>query len=77
MTIREGRGKERRERHVDSSYTLRTYSLAQWRSVLAAGGWEVAGVTDHLGGACVAHQPGYFLFVLRPTGAKRGRGRGV
>jgi hypothetical protein len=61
-----GRGTNRVERHVDSRYTLRTYDLTQWRSLLVRARWEVLATTDQDGVACRAHEPGYFLWVLRP-----------
>lgn len=58
-------------RHVDSRYVLRTYSLAQWRAVLARAGWTVAGITDQDGRPAEAAEPGYAVWVLRPPAFSR------
>jgi hypothetical protein len=53
-----------RDRVVDSSYWLRTYTRAQWRRVIARSGWEVLEVTDEEGRAIAEPDLGYGLWVL-------------
>lgn len=55
-----------RERHINSTYALRSYDLTQWESVLDASGMDVVGVTDGDGIDATPMGPGYFLYVLRP-----------
>ena len=61
------RGAPPTERHIDSSYSLRSYNLAQWTSLIARAGWEVVAITDQDGLAMTPSEPGYFLWVLRPA----------
>lgn len=56
-----------RERHLDSTYALRGYSLAQWLQVVALGGMEVVATVDSDGRMHEPSEPGYFLFVLRAS----------
>jgi SAM-dependent methyltransferase len=53
------------ERHIDSTYTLRSYNLAQWRGILERAGWSIAAVTDQDGLPTKPSEPGYYLWVLR------------
>jgi hypothetical protein len=62
------RGKERE--HRDSAYALRTYSARQWRAVVRAAGFRVAGVVDEEGEAMAAPEIGYAVYVLAPTGSR-------
>ncbi len=63
------KGREPTERHIDSAYTLRSYSIAQWRSLIARAGWDLVAITDHDGVAATPTEPGYYLWILRPPGA--------
>lgn len=61
MTITRGR----ETRDVDSSYTLRTYNLDQWRRLLARTGWVVVAVVDGDARDTTPGEPGYALWILR------------
>jgi SAM-dependent methyltransferase len=52
--------------HRDSTYWLRTYSKSQWESLVARAGFEVASTLDNHGQPAIAHEPGYFVYVLAP-----------
>lgn len=62
--------------HLDSTYALRGYNLAQWTALLDRAGWVVEGVTSGAGEARAPVDGGYFIFVLRPR-PKGARARGV
>ncbi|MFO0830878.1 MAG: class I SAM-dependent methyltransferase [Phycisphaerales bacterium] len=66
MVVTRGAGPSASERHIDSTYTLRSYNLAQWLAVVEHAGWEVLAVTDQDGLPMKPSEPGYFLWVLRP-----------
>ena len=66
MTVTAGHGRPAQERHIDSVYTLRSYNLAQWRSLISRAGWRIVATTDQDGLPMVPSEPGYFLWVLRP-----------
>lgn len=55
-----------REEHIDSTYTLRTWNLSQWRAAIAACGWSVIDVADDAGNPCEPGEPGYTLWALTP-----------
>lgn len=65
MTVTTGTGTSSRERHIDSTYTLRSYNLAQWETLLARAGWGIVAVTDQDGVAMKPSEPGYYLWTLR------------
>lgn len=67
VTLRSGRGALTTERFSEASYELRTYTLAQWRRLLARAGWEVVEVCRSTGGVRAARAHGYALYVLRPV----------
>jgi SAM-dependent methyltransferase len=50
-----------------SSYWLRTYSSAQWASLVRRAGWDIVAVTDGAGKPATPHEPGYFMYTLRPA----------
>jgi len=52
--------------HLDSTYWLRTYSLAQWSTLLDEVGFETEAVLDEAGDPIEPVEPGYALYVLRP-----------
>lgn len=52
--------------HYDDSYGLRSYNLAQWRSIVSRGGFERIATIDELGEDVMVLEPGYALHVLRP-----------
>lgn len=65
-TVNEGHGRERRERHIDSVYYLRTYTKGQWERLLRLGGWRVEACYGPTGRAKGFEPIGYCLQVLRP-----------
>ncbi len=71
LTIRRGR----RERHMDAAYVLRTYSRAQWASLVARSALRVLGVVDEEGADLAPGEVGYHVHVLghRPGAATRRR----
>lgn len=52
------------ERHIDSTYHLRTYTSAQWWSLVRAAGMRVHAVVDEYGDDAHAPDDGYALYVL-------------
>lgn len=52
------------DRHLDSTYALRTYTLGQWWSLVRASGLRVLGVTDDAGDDADAPEDGYAVYVL-------------
>ena len=52
--------------HIDSTYILRTYNLAQWHDVIARAGWHIAATGDDAGFPYEPTEPGYALFALKP-----------
>jgi SAM-dependent methyltransferase len=68
-TIIEGRGRNKRERHIDSVYHLRTYTKPQWEKLLTTAGFEVAACYGPTGRSKNFEPIGYCLQVLRPAGA--------
>jgi SAM-dependent methyltransferase len=74
LTITSGK----RTRHTDASYTLRTYSLEQWRALIAKSPLEIIGVTDQDGLPTKPSPLGYNVFVLsnrRPSKRTKGARR--
>lgn len=67
LTISTGK----RTRHTDATYTLRTYSLQQWRRLIAKSPLEIIGVTDQDGVPTKPSRLGYNVFVLAPRASKR------
>ena len=61
ITPRKGEPEDR-----TSSYWLRTYSSAQWARLIRRAGWEIAAVADGAGKPVAPHEPGYFVYVMRP-----------
>jgi SAM-dependent methyltransferase len=57
------------EEHIDSTYALRAYDLAQWTAMVRAAGWRIDHVVDGAGGPATPREPGYFVFALRPSTA--------
>jgi SAM-dependent methyltransferase len=55
---------------VDSTYSLRTYSLKQWNALIARSQLRIVGVVDQDGEKVEACGLGYFVFILMPKGAK-------
>jgi SAM-dependent methyltransferase len=53
--------------HADAAYTLRSYSLAQWRSLVRRAAFEIVEAVDHDAIPLAPSEPGYFIFVLRPS----------
>ncbi len=62
------------ERHIDSCYDLRCYTLAQWVRVVRRGGFEIADVVDERGRSIETCEPGYAIFVLRAGAVTGHRG---
>lgn len=54
-----------RTRHIDSTYTLRAYDLAQWRRLIDRSPLGIAAIVDELGGDLAIFPPGYAIFILR------------
>ncbi len=54
----------RPEEHIDSTYTLRGYNLAQWMKLLDASPLRILVVVDSDGRPAKPSEPGYFVFVL-------------
>jgi SAM-dependent methyltransferase len=54
-----------RTRHIDSTYALRSYNLAQWRAIIDASPLHLIACTDESGRSIRPREPGYFLFVLQ------------
>jgi SAM-dependent methyltransferase len=66
MVVRgSGEGQRGRERQVDSSYALRTYTQEQWRSVIAKAGMQEIGVFNASGVARPGMTVGYYIRALR------------
>lgn len=65
-TVLIGRGAERKERHIDSVYHLRTYTKPQWERLLRIAGWEVVACYGPTGRVKAFEPIGYCLQVLRP-----------
>jgi len=53
------------ERHVDSTYALRSYSLSQWERLVERSPLRIDGVVSSSGEDATPREPGYFVFVLR------------
>jgi SAM-dependent methyltransferase len=53
-----------RTRHIDSTYTLRAYDLAQWRRLIARSPLEIAAIVDESGRDLTPAPPGYAVFIL-------------
>jgi SAM-dependent methyltransferase len=53
------------EAHIDSTYTLRAYNLAQWLALIERSALEVAAVVDSDGRRAQPREPGYFVFILK------------
>ncbi len=53
-----------RERHLDSTYELRTYALEQWYDLIAASPLRIAGVVGETGRDADASPGGYAIYVL-------------
>ncbi len=51
--------------HLDSTYTLRSYDLGQWRALVARSPLRIDGVVDEDGRDLRLAPPGYANFVLR------------
>lgn len=64
-TVIEGKGKHKRERHIDSVYHLRTYTKPQWEKLLNASGFEVVACYGPTGRVKGFEPIGYCLQVLR------------
>lgn len=60
LTVRSGK----RERHIDSTYALRAYNLAQWTAIIDRSPLKLLGVTDGDGDPATPREPGYFLWIL-------------
>lgn len=71
LTIRRGR----RTRHADAAYVLRTYSRAQWESLVASSALRTMGVVDEAGADLATSELGYHVYVLgqRAGGSTRRR----
>ncbi|MFT3684597.1 MAG: class I SAM-dependent methyltransferase [Phycisphaerales bacterium] len=65
-TVIQGRGKAKVERHIDSVYSLRTYTREQWLTLLDASGWEVVACYGPTGRLKRFEPVGYCLQVLKP-----------
>ncbi len=63
MTVRTPAG----ERHIDSAYTLRAYSLGQWYDAIAASPMRLEAVVEEDGRDVEAPASGYAVYVLRPA----------
>lgn len=64
LTIVRGAGRGRTEEHRDSSYTLRSYDLAQWHKLVERSALRIEATVDEVGDAFAASEPGYAIFVL-------------
>ncbi|MEQ8770827.1 MAG: class I SAM-dependent methyltransferase [Phycisphaerales bacterium] len=54
-----------RERHIDSTYDLRTYSLEQWYDLIAASPFRIAGVVGETGHDADPSPGGYAIYMLK------------
>jgi SAM-dependent methyltransferase len=63
------------EEHIDSTYALRGYNLAQWQAVLDKTPLRVHAVLDGAGKPAKAAEPGYFMFVLKRRDTELSRSR--
>lgn len=54
------------DEHRDSVYTLRTYSLEEWRDLIDRSPFEIVDVADDMGAPVTPPRLGYALFTLRP-----------
>jgi SAM-dependent methyltransferase len=52
-------------RHVDSTYVLHAFDLAQWSSLVARSPLRIEAVTDGLGHPVTPSGSGYYVFILR------------
>jgi len=60
---------------LPTTYTLRSYDLAQWRDVIARAGLVVDHLADEDGRPTQPREPGYALWVLRPVAGASGQGK--
>lgn len=70
----------RSQRHLDTVYDLRSYSLREWARLLDRSEFVVAGVCDPMGGEPIRGPRGhivggYAVWVLRPKTRSQGRAR--
>ncbi len=61
MMVRTPKG----EAHHDDVYGLRSYDMAQWRSIISRAGLERAATIDEHGEDVELHEPGYAIHVLK------------
>ncbi|GJQ29387.1 MAG: N,N-dimethyltransferase [Phycisphaerae bacterium] len=64
LTVRTGS----RDRHLDSTYALRSYNLAQWTAIIDRSPLCLLGTSDADGRPVTPRDPGYFLWVLGARG---------
>ncbi len=67
VTIRRGRPRGL-TRHADAEYVLRTYSRAQWESLVSRSALRIAGVVDEEGLDLAPGEIGYHVYVLSGAG---------
>lgn len=60
VTVATSRG----ERHIDSRYTLRTYTVAQWAELVGSSALRLMAAVDEDGDELVPPESGYALYVL-------------
>lgn len=52
--------------HHDDTYGLRSYDLAQWRTIVSRAGFERIATIDEHGEDVLVREPGYAIHVLKP-----------
>lgn len=62
MMVRTPKG----DSHHDDTYGLRSYDLAQWRTIVSRAGFERIATIDEQGEDVVVREPGYAIHVLKP-----------
>jgi len=65
LTITRGKGHTAEVEHIDSTYGLRSYSLAEWNALVAKSDLEAIAVVDERGKPTPAPVLGYCIWVLR------------
>ncbi|MFZ4574521.1 MAG: class I SAM-dependent methyltransferase [Phycisphaerales bacterium] len=59
------------EEHIDSSYGLRSYDVAQWRELLGKSELEIVATVDEHGVDTMEPEVGYIIYILRPRTVTR------
>lgn len=61
-----------RTTHQDAAYTLRCYSMRQWKSLVARAGWSILATLDQDARDHTPAEPGYAVWILSPGATRSG-----